>query len=70
MSHIGHPVAGDFLYGTEFSGGMQRHALHSHTLEFVHPITDEKMYFESPLPSDMRELYIKQFGEIDETSGI
>lgn len=69
MSHIGHAVAGDFLYGTEFSGGISRHALHSHTLEFTHPVTKEKMYFTAPLPEDMRALYIKQWGEIDETSG-
>lgn len=70
FSYIGHPVAGDFLYGTEFSGGMERHALHSATLEFEHPITGERMYFESPLPEDMRQLCIKQFGDTDETFGI
>lgn len=57
MSHIGHPVAGDFLYGTEFSGGIDRHALHSCNISFTHPITKKEHYFEVNLPSDMEKLY-------------
>lgn len=63
MSYIGHPVAGDFLYGHEFSGGMRRHALHSASLEFVHPISGKQMRFEAELPQDMTALYEKQWGE-------
>lgn len=57
MSHIGHPVAGDFLYGTEFSGGISRHALHSCNITFTHPITKEKLHFEVDIPKDMEKLY-------------
>ncbi len=57
MSHIGHAVAGDFLYGTEFSGGINRHALHSANITFTHPITKQQMYFEAPIPNDMEKLY-------------
>lgn len=57
MSHIGHPVAGDFLYGTEFSGGISRHALHSCNITFTHPITKEPLHFEVGLPEDMEKLY-------------
>ncbi|MCC2591809.1 RluA family pseudouridine synthase [Chryseobacterium sp. MFBS3-17] len=32
---------------------MPRHALHAHTLGFVHPVTKKEMYFESPMPADM-----------------
>ena len=63
MSYIGYPVAGDFLYGHEFSGGMRRHALHSASIEFIHPISGEKMRFESDIPQDMAILYEKQWGE-------
>lgn len=31
---------------------MPRQALHARTLGFIHPVTQEKMYFESPLPED------------------
>ncbi len=32
---------------------LPRHALHAHTLGFVHPVTKKEMYFESPMPKDM-----------------
>lgn len=56
MAHIGHPVAGDFLYGTEFSGGIKRHALHSCNITFTHPVDKKEMYFETNLPEDMEKL--------------
>ncbi len=34
---------------------LPRHALHAHTLGFVHPVTKKEMYFESPMPKDMDE---------------
>ncbi len=56
MAHIGHPLVGDFLYGTEDKTLIGRAALHSHRLEFAHPITGETMTFEQPLPPDMEQL--------------
>lgn len=32
---------------------LPRHALHAHTLGFIHPTTKQEMYFESPMPEDM-----------------
>lgn len=32
---------------------LPRHALHAHTLGFIHPVTKKEMYFESPMPEDM-----------------
>ncbi len=34
---------------------LPRQALHAETLGFVHPVTGEKMQFETPIPSDMEE---------------
>lgn len=34
---------------------LPRHALHAHTLGFIHPTTKKEMYFESPMPKDMLE---------------
>lgn len=34
---------------------LPRHALHAHTLGFIHPTTKEEMFFESPMPKDMQE---------------
>ncbi len=39
-----------------------RHALHAQILGFIHPITGEKMKFESELPEDMKELIEKWRG--------
>ncbi len=38
---------------------MRRHALHAKTLGFTHPITNEKMQFDSPLPDDFQALLTK-----------
>jgi len=56
MSHIGHPVAGDFLYGTEDERLPGRFALHSHYLSVVHPETGERMEFSAPLPDELKKL--------------
>ncbi len=53
MSHLGHPLIGDSLYGGDCTL-INRQALHSFSLRFTHPITLEEMYFEQGLPADMR----------------
>lgn len=53
MSHIGHPVAGDLLYGTPCPGLIGRHALHAASLTFTHPVTKKELHIEAPLPRDM-----------------
>lgn len=55
MKYIGHPLPGDFIYNPVFTH-INRQALHSHKLSFVHPITKEAMAFVSPLPQDMKKL--------------
>ncbi len=57
MAYIGHPVVGDPKYGAKkcpFS--IEGQALHSKTLMFTHPRTNEIMGFEAPLPEDMRRI--------------
>lgn len=54
LSHIGHPVVGDKLYGSQ--KGLPRQALHARTLGFFHPQTRKYMEFDSDLPSDMQGL--------------
>lgn len=53
MKYLGYPLPGDFLYNPRYSR-INRQALHSHRLEFDHPITKEKLIFTSPLPADMQ----------------
>lgn len=54
MSHIGHPVLGDWLYGGDNIHLIERQALHAAKLSFTHPITKEKLCMEAPIPEDMR----------------
>ena len=56
MASIGHPLAGDWLYGTEDPGLILRPALHSYTLTMTHPVTGELLHFTAPIPADMQAL--------------
>lgn len=53
MKYIGHPIIGDFLYNPDYQY-IHRQALHSASLEFIHPVTKEKMHFHAPLHRDMQ----------------
>ena len=55
MSHLGHPLLGDSLYGGDCSR-MHRQALHCTDITFEHPVTGETMHFECPYPEDMQKL--------------
>ena len=52
LAALGHPVAGDDLYGRRRPGDPDRPLLHAHRLRFRHPTTGEPMTFESPPPAD------------------
>lgn len=52
LHHIGHPVLGDKVYGRKTTAGVNRQMLHAWKLGFTHPVTDEWMTFEAPLPND------------------
>ena len=70
MTHIGHPLLGDRVYGQSFKASLNnlseaaqdavkllnRQALHAVTLGFEHPRTGKALSFESPLPADMKLL--------------
>ncbi len=56
MSYIGHPLAGDFLYGKEDPLLIERPALHSAKCSFHHPTTNTMMEFISPMPKDMKSI--------------
>lgn len=58
FSSIGHPLVGDWLYG---SGDEERHiikrqALHAAFLSFNHPKTQKNMVFTASIPDDMKRL--------------
>ncbi len=57
MEYLGYPLVGDPKYSpmkTPFS--IKGQALHSQTLDFIHPRTEQPMHFEAPLPEDMQKI--------------
>ena len=70
LSHRGHPLLGDAVYGGAFKtkaarlsepakaalDALGRQALHATLLGFAHPRTGETLRFESPLPPEMAAL--------------
>ena len=51
LSTIGYPIVGDGVYSNgknEFN--VEGQMLHAESIEFVHPITGQKMKIEAPLP--------------------
>ena len=65
MAHLGHPVAGDALYGgrqqkqISDSLGIKRHCLHAYSLSFVHPVTGQALKFTAPLWPDIEAVLEK-----------
>ncbi len=66
MAHLGHPVAGDLVYGNDKkSACLNGQCLHAIKIGFVHPITQEYLEFTSELPD-----YFKEFlGKLKSTYG-
>jgi 23S rRNA pseudouridine1911/1915/1917 synthase len=66
MASIGHPLLGDPVYGRAPAQKLRellnrlnfrRQALHAQKLGFVHPVTKDRLSFESAVPQDMQELF-------------
>ncbi len=55
FNYIGHPVYGDPVYGRRKSIDSFGQYLHSKSIRFIHPITKEKMFFDSELPEEFRK---------------
>lgn len=70
MAHAGHGLVGDPVYGGRRKpsaaalgaagaaavAAFPRQALHAATLGFLHPVSGEKLIFDSPLPADFQIL--------------
>ena len=61
LSHIGHPIYGDTLYGygEEEKELIPRQALHAYGLDFKSPRTKEKLSLRAELPEDILNLINK-----------
>lgn len=56
LSDMGYPIVGDKLYGNENGIPFKRHALHAERLDFIHPVTRNKIKIQAALPGDMKKL--------------
>lgn len=55
---LGHPIVGDKKYGSNFNP-IGRLGLHAWVLGFIHPITNEKLRFETKIPQKFTGLFLK-----------
>lgn len=55
MSYIGHPLAGDTMYGN-FLPEIGHQLLHCRSCSFIHPVTEKEMFFEAPFPEDFESV--------------
>ncbi len=63
MTHIGHPLLGDLVYGRKKAEkGLSGQCLHAKRLKFIHPTTGEPMAFETELPDYFSEI-LKKLGK-------
>ncbi len=84
LQHIGHPVAGDAVYGGEqralndadtpelkqVLSQLKRQALHARLLGFEHPATTERTTFSAEMPKDMQRIVdaLQQSATVDRLS--
>lgn len=63
MEYIGYPVFNDPVYSKDKATSFGQF-LHSASLDFIHPITKEKMHFEADIPLEFKEFLINLEKEI------
>ena len=60
MQHIGHPLVGDTVYSASRRSHLKlsfpRQALHAERLGLIHPVTQDALHWECPLPPDFASL--------------
>lgn len=57
LAGIGHPIVCDRKYGSGTELPLDRLALHARVLEFIHPVTEETLHFETPIPREFLRLF-------------
>jgi len=58
LASQGHPVVGDRKYGHgNESSPIDRLCLHAKVLEFIHPATEQKVHFETPVPKEFLGIF-------------
>ena len=74
LAYAGHPVVGDVLYGGKRNANLpaglgpvvkelHRPVLHSHRLEFTHPVSGKRMTVTAPLPDNLKQ-FLETIGNV------
>ena len=62
LSHIGYPIIGDNVYSNgKNKWNIEGQCLHAWKLDFVHPITNEKMHLEADIPEYLKKIFKEEF---------
>ncbi len=56
LAALGHPIAGDTLYGGPALPGLTHHFLHASSVTLAHPLTKQRLVIEAALPDDLSAL--------------
>lgn len=59
LASIGHPLAGDALYGGPVIPGLSRHFLHASEIRLVHPTTGARQLWRSALPRELEDAILR-----------
>ena len=63
LAAVGHPVAGDRLYGAAARPGLGRIFLHAAEIGFTHPVSGEKIVVRAPLAPELKALLLPLRGQ-------
>ncbi len=71
MADLGHPLVGDKIYNEKPKIKFNRQALHAEMLECWHPVTNQKLKIQAPLPADMTKLIdALRMGDVKELTAV
>ncbi len=60
MAEMGHPIIGDYQYGRKGAHYVKRHLLHAWKVEFLHPVSSERMSLKAPIPESSFAAFLQE----------
>lgn len=63
-TYLGHPIVGDELYGGPLFSDTPRQFLHAWQLDFIHPMTKQRIKLQADLPEDMTAFILNNGGKL------
>ena len=60
LASIGHPIVSDRKYGSDKQPIIDRLALHAQTLDFIHPVSEQVLHFQTNIPKEFNIPFQRQ----------